>query len=271
MPPVSGSDRSNMLIIVPPSESKRLPPGAGRPVDLDALSFPELTTVRKQVLDAMVATSARPDAFKRLQVGPSVAAQVAQNAFVRELPAVPVLGVYTGPLHAGLDAGSFSEATAERAVRNLVVASPLWGLMRPTDHIPPYRLHICSRLVGMDWLKPTWRPVLGPVLAEAAGPTGIVVDLRSPNYQAMGMPTGLGDRTINLHVDMKAGGGGGIGVVVAKHLRGQAARHLLDSGEMPEDPRELARILADRWPTRLQEPERPGKPWTLSLGAPEAT
>ncbi len=256
-----------MLIIVPPSESKRLPPGHGRPVDLDALSFPGLTAVRTLVLDAMIETSARPDAFKRLQVGPSVAAQVAGNTFVRELPAIPVLGVYSGPLHAGLDAGSLSRAAAERADRSLVVASPLWGLLRPTDRIPPYRLHICSRLVGMDWLKPTWRPVLGPVLAEAAGADGMIVDLRSPNYQAMGMPTGLGDRTVNLHVDMKAGAGAGIGVVVAKQMRGQAARRLLDSGEEPEDPGALARILADRWPTRLQEPERPGKPWTLTLMA----
>lgn len=256
-----------MLIILPPSETKRQPSAHGLPVDLDALSFPELTTVRTQVLDALIATSASPDAFKRLQVGPSVAANVASNTLVRELPAVPVLEVYSGPLHAGLDATSFSKATAVRAEFSLVVASPLWGLLRPTDRIPPYRLHICSRLVGMDWLKPTWRSVLGPVLAGAAGPTGIAVDLRSPNYQAMGMATGLGDRTIDLHVDMKASGGGGIGVVLAKQMRGQAARLLLESGEEPADPGALARILADRWPTRLQEPERPGKPWTLTLAA----
>jgi hypothetical protein len=146
-------------------------------------------------------------------------------------------------------------------------ASPLWGLLRPSDRIPPYRLHICSRLVGMDWLKPTWRPVLGPVLADAARDDGIVIDLRSPNYQAMGMPTGLGDRTVNLHVDMKAGDGGGIGVVLAKQMRGQAARHLLESDEEPRDPEALARLLSERWQTSLREPERPGKPWTLTLKA----
>jgi uncharacterized protein len=255
-----------MLIIVPPSESKRLAPGHGRPVDLDALSFSELTAVRRQVLDALIATSARADAARRLQVGPSVAGEVALNASVRELPAVPVLEVYTGPLHAGLDAASFPANVAKRADESLVVASPLWGLLRPDDRIPPYRLHICSRLVGMDWLKPTWRPVLGPVLASAAGSEGLVVDLRSPNYQAMGMPTGLGDRTINLHVDMKADGGR-IGVVVAKHMRGQAARLLLESTEEPEDPEALARLLRSRWRTTLEEPERPGKPWTMTLAA----
>jgi len=255
-----------VLIIVPPSESKRLALGHGRPVDLDALSFPELTAVRTQVLDALIATSTRPDAAKRLQVGPSVAALVTQNASVRELPALPVLEIYSGPLHAGLDAESLSGAAMARAGQALVVASPLWGLLRPVDRIPAYRLHICSRLIGMDWLKPTWRPVLGPTLAQAAGPDGIVVDLRSPNYQAMGMPTGLGERIVNLHVGLGSGAGF-IGDVVAKRVRGEAARLLLESGEAPADPDAVGRILAERWPVHIREPERPGKPWTLDLTA----
>jgi cytoplasmic iron level regulating protein YaaA (DUF328/UPF0246 family) len=185
---------------------------------------------------------------------------------VRELPAMPVLELYSGPLHAGLDAATLPAQATRRADRNLVITSPLWGLLRPADRIPPYRLFICSKLVGMDRIKPTWRAVLGDVMATAAGPSGMVLDLRSPNYQAMGMPTGLGDRTINLHVGLGTGAGF-IGDVVAKRVRGQAARLLLESGEDPADPGAVARILADRWPVRIQQPERTGKPWTLDLTA----
>ena len=94
----------------------------------------------------------------------------------------------------------------------------------------------------------------------------MVLDLRSPNYQAMGVPTGLGDRTINLHVGLGTGAGF-VGDVVAKRVRGQAARLLLESGDDPGDPGAVGRILAERWPVRIQEPERPGKPWTLDLTA----
>ena len=197
-----------MLIILPPSETKLPPPESGSPLDLDRLSFPSLTAMRERVMDALVATSQRPDALRRLFVRPSLAGEVARNEHLRDLPTRSAVDTYAGPLYEGLDAGSWSSHAEKRAARQLVIVSALWGAVRPADRIPPYRLYVCARLVGIDRLEPAWRSLLPPILTDAATRRGPVLDLRSRAYQAVGRPTGLDDQTVTLRIRPSPGGPG---------------------------------------------------------------
>lgn len=255
-----------MLIIVPSSEGKRPAPARGRPVDLGALSFPALGPVRARVLEALVATSGAPDALDRLGVAEGLAHEVALNLRLRSLAARPVLEVYDGVVHEGLGWAGLSPAARRRAARRVVVASALWGLLRPADRIPPYRLSIDARLLGLGVLAAAWAPALPAALAEAAGPRGPILDLRAAGYQAAGLPAGMAHRTATLAVEA-ADGTGRPGNVIVKRMRGQAARHLLEASADPRDLRGLTAVLGERWPARLEAPARPGRPWTLVLRA----
>lgn len=259
-----------MLIILPPSETKRPPPDSGEPLDLKALSFPELGPCRARVLDALIETSARRDALRRLRVGPSLAGEVARNERIRELPTRRAAETYSGPLYAGLDPAAWSPRTWQRAQRDVVIVSALWGALRPADRIPAYRLHVCSWLAGIDRLEPMWRAVLPGVLADAAAPSGLVVDLRSSSYVATGRPPDLEDRTATLRIRPSPTGRPHIGDVVAKRIRGEAARHLLEMAT-PDDPVEVATALAERWSVEVDPPAGDRRSWRLTLMAPDTT
>ncbi|HEY6797739.1 MAG TPA: peroxide stress protein YaaA [Kineosporiaceae bacterium] len=258
-----------MLVLLPPSESKATPPRRGRPVDIEALSFPELTEQRLGVLAALAAVSAAPDAAARLGVGASLAADVARNTRLDQLPAVPVSRLYTGVLYDALGWAGLDEAARRRGARRLVVVSALWGALRPHDRVPPYRLAMGTDLPGIGALAPAWRPLLGPALTAAAGPRGVIVDCRSAPYAAAWSPTGaLADRTAAVRVFRAGPGGRTVVSHQAKHTRGEVVRHLLATGAGPRDPAGLAECLAGRWDVDLVAPARSGRPWALDVIVP---
>jgi cytoplasmic iron level regulating protein YaaA (DUF328/UPF0246 family) len=254
------------LIILPPSETKRPAPDDGPPLNLARLSFPELTPMRLRVLDALVATSQGPDALSRLRVRQPLAGEVARNTQLRELPTRHAIDTYSGPLYVGLHTGSWSSDVRSRAARRIVIVSALWGALRPTDRIPPYRLHVCARPIGLDRLEPMWRTLLPTVLAGAAE-GGPVLDLRSPTYRAVGRPTGLDAETVMLRVRPAANGPAHIGDVVAKRVRGEAARRLLAASVDPGEPLDIADLLAAHWPIELEPPGGRNRTWTVTLEA----
>lgn len=241
-----------MLILLPPSEGKAVG-SRGAPLDLDTLSFPELGGLRRKVVDALVAASARPDALDVLGAPKGAAERVAANVELWRAPTLRAADLYTGVLYDALGLGSLDAAAKRRAGRRLVVVSALFGALRPGDRVPSYRLSMGVDLPGIGPLAPAWREQLGSVLPEAAG-RGVVVDLRSSTYVAAWKPAGqLADRTVAVHV-VRDGPGGRTAVShMAKHTRGLVARHLLASGADPRRPEELVEELGTAFTATLHE------------------
>src|SRR3954463_6803209 len=92
-----------VLVLLPPSEAKA-PGGDGGPLDLAALTAPELTPVRTELLDALVKLSADPPAARTaLGLSPRQDDEIARNGDLWTAPTRPAIERYTGVLYDALD------------------------------------------------------------------------------------------------------------------------------------------------------------------------
>lgn len=233
-----------MLVLLPPSEGKTAP-DPGRPaVRLDTLVSPELAPYREKVLDALAEVSARPDALDVLGAGASLRAEVAANTMLREASAAPASEVYTGVLFAAAGLAALPPAAAERAAHDVLVASALWGVVRPVDPIPAYRLSMKTDLPGIGPLARFWRGPLADALgARTSG--DVVVDCRSGGYVAAWRPA-PGTDWLAVQVLREVDGRRSVVSHHAKHTRGVLARHLLTrSGGQPRTSDDVADAAAE--------------------------
>jgi uncharacterized protein len=181
-----------VLVLLPPSETKR-DGGDGPPLDLSALSYPELSGVRTDLVDEVVKLAGDlPAARAALGLTAGQDAEIARNAALRDSPTLPALQRYSGVLYDALDVGSLRGTAAARARARLAVGSALFGLVRADDPIPAYRLSASARLPAGGTLAARWRPALEPVLAAVAAGE-LVVDLRSGSYAALARVPGAVD------------------------------------------------------------------------------
>jgi len=232
-----------VLLLLPPSEGKTAP-ARGPALDLDGLSSPSLTPLRRNVLDALAETSARPDAVAALGVGASLADEVARNVALAAAPTAPAARVYTGVLYAAAGLGRLTPAQRNRAHESVRIVSGLWGLVAPGDAIPAYRLSMGTDLPGVGPLAAVWREPLAAELDErAAG--DLVVDARSAAYLAAWHPP-RGTDWVTVRVERDAGGVRQVVSHHAKHTRGVLTRHLLTRrARLPRTALELDRAARE--------------------------
>ncbi len=254
-----------MLILLPPSEGKTAP-SRGKPLDLAALSFPSLHQARAEVLDALVSlcttgpSDGDPDvAARTLGLGRTQAEEVARNARLGTAPTARADRVYTGVLYEALDPATLAGPAKRRATAWLAVASGLFGLLRPHDRIPAYRLSGDVTLPGIGTVSTYWSRRLDEAVHEAAG-SGLVVDLRSSTYAAFWRPTpDLAPRTATLRVLHEVDEKRKVVSHFNKATKGRIVRALLEDGGIPRSPAGLAEHLgALGWKVETGEPGRGG-------------
>lgn len=249
-----------MLILLPPSEGKALPT-RGRPLDLAALSSPELIEARTEVIAALVdLCSADADkAAEVLGLGASLRDLIQLNAALTEQPATRADRIYTGVLYDNLEFATLSSAAKRRAGSRVAVISSVFGMVRPGDVIPSYRLSGDVTLPGLGSVAGFWRAHLGAAVLATLG-DGLLVDLRSTTYANFWRPDPeLAARVATLRVLHEHNGARKVVSHFNKATKGRLVRALLEDGANPRTPAKLAEALRDLgWFVELGEPGKKG-------------
>jgi uncharacterized protein len=198
-----------MLVLLPPSEGKT-EPERGEPVELDALAFAEeLGEQREKLIQAF-------------------------DPSLLKAPAAPAAEVYTGVLFGRLELPKLGK----RARGRVLVASALWGFVRPDDRIPFYKFPPKTKLKGIGAPAAYWRPSLAEAMPDREGE--LIVDMRSGAYISFWKPK----RATLLAVRVFTERDGERKAVshMAKAVRGDVARALLKAKQPPKDPEGAAAI-----------------------------
>ncbi|MEW1834361.1 peroxide stress protein YaaA [Microbacterium sp. NPDC079995] len=219
-----------MLILLPPSETKRAG-GDGPTWRSDALAYPQLSSAREQVMDALVALSGDEDAAARvLKLSTRQRGEVAVNAALRDSPTMPALDRYTGVLFDALDAASLDAPARAWVGAHVAIHSAPFGLVGALDPIPAYRLGAGIRVPGLPTMRALWADAVGAAIAASA--PSFVLDLRSEAYEALGpVPSGIPQAYVRV---VSEGPDGAVRALnhFNKHAKGELVRRL--SASRPE-------------------------------------
>jgi cytoplasmic iron level regulating protein YaaA (DUF328/UPF0246 family) len=249
-----------VLILLPPSEGKTAP-RRGNAMDPDTLGFPSLHAPRAEVLSALVdlCTADAAVAGKVLGLGTTQADEVERNAGLRCAPAARADRVYSGVLYEALDLASLDGAARRRATQWVAIASGLFGLVRPSDRIPAYRLAGGVTLPGVGPVATYWSRHLEPAVQQAAG-RGLVVDLRSTTYTPFWRPCpATAQRVVTMRVLHEVDGTRKVVSHFNKATKGRIVRAVLGDGGVASSPARFAEQLRDLgWTVETGPTDRKG-------------
>ncbi len=246
-----------MLILLPPSETKRTGGPEGTQLDYAALSWPELTKPRRTAVEGVRKLSRNLGAAtSALRLGGTLAAEVARNRMILSSPVLPAIDRYEGVLYEGLDAATLTAEQRAFAGRHVAIASAAFGLTGALDPIPAYRLSHDSRLPGISLMR-LWRAPLAALLASTEG---LLLDLRSEVYASLGP---LPDRPDAVFVRMVSEDASGRRRALNhfnKKGKGEFVRRVLQAGIEHADPGSLL-----TWAAAAGIRLEPGAPGELDL------
>ena len=164
----------NFSILLPPAEGKQ---SGGNPLAPDMFDyrasstfnyFNELNPERRKIIDKLQATlkegAVDPEQLFGVK-GNHLDEAVEANLAIYDAPLMSALDRYSpGVLYKAMDFTGLPTGAQRRLLENGIIFSGLFGLLRPDDLIPNYRLRMDATVEGIGKVSRYWRPHLSPHL-----------------------------------------------------------------------------------------------------------
>jgi cytoplasmic iron level regulating protein YaaA (DUF328/UPF0246 family) len=214
-----------VLILLPPSEGKEEGEVSGS-FELKTLSYAEeLSERRRAVLEV--------SAPELLQSQSS-----------------PAMEIYSGVLYQALGYSSLTAAAKKRAESELLIFSAPFGVLRPSDRIPAYKL----KMKSSNW---------SDLLPELLNPLerNLIIDCRSSTYQGVWRPNP--SITVAVRVFQMRDGQRTVITHMSKKYRGELTRFLL-LNKAAKSPQELLLLTQRIFTAELHRADQK-QPWNLDL------
>jgi cytoplasmic iron level regulating protein YaaA (DUF328/UPF0246 family) len=162
-------------ILLPPAEGKK---AGGNPLAPNVFDyrasntfnyFSELNPERRRLIDALQQAIEEGCDLEKLfgLKGPLLDEAVRLTRELYKAPLMAALDRYSpGVLYQALDFAGLPTGAQRRFLENTIIFSGLFGLLRPDDLIPNYRLRMEAVVPGIGKVSRYWRPYISPLLNE---------------------------------------------------------------------------------------------------------
>jgi cytoplasmic iron level regulating protein YaaA (DUF328/UPF0246 family) len=165
---------SNWVLLLPPSEIKSPAPEKGPSFDEVRRqkrynAFPELDGMRTMVIKALQGALERRRGLEQMfEVrGEALEEAIAVNRRILEAHTLAANQLYRGVMYESIDWKSLPSASRSRLNKQTLIFSGLFGLLRPTDRIPPYKLKMSANLGGLvGKVVNFWRVAVSEILRQ---------------------------------------------------------------------------------------------------------
>lgn len=178
------------IVLLPPSESK-LSPESGPKLELDNLSFPELSDKRTKVIAELIKLSSgrHAKALAILGISSKQDFELVRNQNLLTAPTAQAWQIYSGVLFDALGPHSLTVPQLKKLCELTYVQSALFGLIALGDNIPAYRLSGDCTLQKIGSLPKFWGSACTNLLEKDSE---LIIDMRSGTYTKLGpLPDGI--------------------------------------------------------------------------------